>query len=95
MFILLPVGPKIVRADIPEEYLNLVGPGMTVEIVPEGRSTQTVSGRIDRVSKVLTHAKTTENPGERSDIRTANCIITVASDAPLAIGQRVVVRVLK
>jgi multidrug resistance efflux pump len=95
MFVLLPDGPKIVRADIPEEYLNLVGPDMTVEIIPEGRSTQTVLGRVGRVSKVLTHAKSTEDPGERSDIRTANCIITVPRDAPLAIGQRVVVRVLK
>ncbi len=95
MFVLLPDGPKIVRADVPEEYLDLVGPGMTVEIVPEGRTAQTVSGRISRVSKVLTHAKSTENPGDRSDMRTANCIITVARDAPLAIGQRVVVRVLK
>ncbi|MBN8952408.1 MULTISPECIES: HlyD family efflux transporter periplasmic adaptor subunit [unclassified Rhizobium] len=95
MFVLLPDGAKIVRADIPEEYLDLVGPGMSVEIVPEGRAAQTVSGRISRVSKVLTHVKSTENSGERSDMRTANCIITVARDAPLAIGQRVVVRVLK
>ncbi|AYG68537.1 HlyD family efflux transporter periplasmic adaptor subunit (plasmid) [Rhizobium sp. CCGE531] len=95
MFVLLPDGPRIVRADVPEEYLDLVGPGMIVEIVPEGRSAQTVSGRISRVSKVLTHAKSTENSGDRSDMRTANCIITVARDAPLAIGQRVVIRVLK
>ncbi|MFK0165006.1 hypothetical protein [Rhizobium sp. NPDC090279] len=57
--------------------------------------TQTVSGRISRVSKVLTRARSTENSRDHSDMRTANCIITVARDAPLAIGQRIVVRVLK
>ncbi|KAA1184730.1 HlyD family efflux transporter periplasmic adaptor subunit [Rhizobium tropici] len=95
MFVLLPDGPKIVRADVPEEYLDLVGPGMTVEIVPEGRTSQIVPGRISRVSKVLSRAKSTENSGERSDMRAANCIITVARDAHLAIGQRVLVRVLR
>lgn len=95
MFVLLPDGPKIVRADIPEEYLGLVGPGMSVEIAAEGRTGQSVSGKISRISKVLTRPKSAENSGERSDVRAANCIITIARDAPLAIGQRVVVRVLK
>lgn len=95
MFVVLPDGPKIVRADIPEEYLGLVGPGMPVEIVAEGRMAQTISGKISRISKVLTRPKSTENSGERSDIRTANCVISIAHDAPLAIGQRVVVRMLK
>ncbi|MFJ6322031.1 MULTISPECIES: HlyD family secretion protein [unclassified Rhizobium] len=95
MFVLLPDGPKIVRADIPEEYLGLVGPGMNVEIAAEGRTGQSVSGKISRISKVLTRPKSAENSGERSDVRAANCIITIARDAPLAIGQRVVVRVLK
>lgn len=95
MFVVLPDGPKIVRADIPEEYIGLVGPGMTVEIVADARTAQSVSGRISRVSKVLTHPKSAENSGERSDVRSANCIITIARDTPLAIGQRVVVRVLK
>ncbi|MBB6484639.1 HlyD family secretion protein [Rhizobium lusitanum] len=95
MFVLLPDGPKIVRADIPEEYLGSVGPGMAVEIAAEGRTTQSISGKITRISKVLSRPKSAENTGERSDVRAANCIITIARDAPLAIGQRVVVRVLK
>ncbi|MGG6892494.1 MULTISPECIES: efflux RND transporter periplasmic adaptor subunit [Rhizobium] len=95
MFVLLPDGPKIVRADIPEEYLNLVGPGMAVEIAAEGRTTQSVPGKITRISKVLSRPKSAENSGERNDVRAANCIITIARDTPLAIGQRVVVRVLK
>lgn len=95
MFVLLPDGPKIVRADIPEEYLGSVGPGMSVEIAAEGRTTQSISGKITRISKVLSRPKSAENSGERSDVRAANCIITIARDAPLAIGQRVVVRVLK
>ncbi|MBC2775126.1 efflux RND transporter periplasmic adaptor subunit [Rhizobium sp. AQ_MP] len=93
MFTILPEGQKIVRAEIPEQFLDRVKPGVPVEIVQEDRTGKGYQGRISRISPVL--MQSTGMPGERNDIRTATSIVMVSPDAPFRVGQRVIIRVYK
>ncbi|MDD1499448.1 efflux RND transporter periplasmic adaptor subunit [Agrobacterium sp. CNPSo 3708] len=91
MFTILPEGQKIIRAEIPEQFLDSVKPGLPVEVLAEDRSGQSYEGRISRVSPVL--MQSTGTPGERNDIRTATSTVLVSRDAPFRVGQRVIIRV--
>lgn len=93
MFTVLPEGQKIIRAEIPEQFLDSVKPGLPVEVLAEDRTGQSYQGRISRVSPVL--MQSTGMTGERNDIRTATSIIMVSRDTPLRVGQRVIIRVYK
>ncbi|MGV1926300.1 HlyD family secretion protein [Agrobacterium tumefaciens] len=93
MFTILPEGQKIVRAEIPEQFLDNVKPGVPVEVLAEDRNGQAYQGRISRISPVL--MQSTGMPGERNDIRTATSIVMVSRDAPFRVGQRVIIRVYK
>lgn len=94
LFTLLPDGRKIVRAELPEQFLGGVAAGAAVEVVAEDRMAQAFPGRLDRISPVLMQS-TNPASGERSDIRTASSIVSVDQDSPFRIGQRVIVRVYK
>ncbi len=93
MFTILPEGQKIIRAEIPEQFLDSVKPGLPVEVLAEDRSGQSYEGRISRISPVLMQSN--GMPGERNDIRTATSTILVSRDAPFRVGQRVIIRVYK
>lgn len=93
MFTILPDGRKIVRAEIPEQFLDNLKPGVPVDIRAEDRNERAYEGQISRISPVLMQSN--EVPGDRNDIRTASSIILVAQDAPLRVGQRVIIRVFK
>lgn len=93
MFTILPEGQKIIRAEIPEQFLDSVKPGLPVEVLAEDRSGQSYEGRISRISPVLMQSN--GMPGERNDIRTASSTILVSRDAPFRVGQRVIIRVYK
>ncbi|RKE77391.1 HlyD family efflux transporter periplasmic adaptor subunit [Rhizobium sp. AG855] len=94
LFTLLPDGMKIVRAELPEQFLGDVQAGVPVEVVAEDRMTQAVPGSLDRISPVLMQSSN-QVSGERNDVRTATSIVTIDQNAPFRIGQRVIVRVYK
>ncbi|PYB74213.1 HlyD family secretion protein [Rhizobium wuzhouense] len=94
LFTLLPDGMKIVRAELPEQFLGDVQAGVPVEVVAEDRMAQAVPGSLDRISPVLMQSSN-QVSGERNDVRTATSIVTIDQNAPFRIGQRVIVRVYK
>jgi multidrug resistance efflux pump len=91
MFTLLPDGQKVVRAELQEQFIDKVKPGISVDVLAESRPWQAYHGRISRISPVLMQSAGV--PGERSDIRTATMIVTVGQNAPFRVGQRVIIRV--
>ncbi|OKH88564.1 efflux RND transporter periplasmic adaptor subunit [Thalassospira sp. TSL5-1] len=93
VFTILPEGQKIVRAEIPEQFLDNIKPGVPVEVVAEDRTGQAYQGRISRISPVL--MQSTGISGERNDIRTATSTVMLSPDAPFRVGQRVIIRVYK
>jgi HlyD family secretion protein len=85
LFDLEPDAPRIARAEIVESDIPNVSTGQAVEITPEG------DPDTDYVGSVL---RRSDDPSQRSDERVIEVVVT-AGDAPLLIGQRVLVKFMK
>lgn len=92
LFTLLPEAPLIVRAEIQEQFVDLIMPGMSVDIVSETDDSISVQGKVVRIGNVLEQPRNRDAPGDRVDVRSADCVISVPQSEPFLIGQRVFVR---
>jgi HlyD family secretion protein len=95
MFDLEPDAPRIARAEIVESDLPNVQVGQQVEIQPEGDPSKVYVGVVLRRAAVFGARKlASDDPSQRSDERVVEVVVT-AGDAPLLIGQRVLVKFMK
>lgn len=95
MFDLEPDAPRIARAEIVESDLPNVGVGQQVEIQPEGDPSKVYTGTVLRRAAVFGARKlASDDPSQRSDERVVEVVVT-AANAPLLIGQRVLVKFMK
>ncbi len=95
MFDLEPDAPRIARAEIVESDLPNVSIGQAVEITPEGDPTKVYVGSVLRRAAVFGARKlASDDPSQRSDERVVE-VVVAAGDAPMLIGQRVLVKFMK
>lgn len=95
MFDLEPDAPRIVRAEVVESDLPNLRDGQAVEISPEGDSTKIYIGSVLRRAAVFGARKlASDDPSQRTDERVVE-VVASAGDAPLLIGQRVLVKFMK
>ena len=95
MFDLEPDAPRIARAEIVESDIPNVTVGQAVEITPEGDPSKVYVGSVLRRAAVFGARKlASDDPSQRSDERVVEVVVT-AGDAPLLIGQRVLVKFMK
>jgi HlyD family secretion protein len=95
MFDLEPNTPRIARAEIVESDIPNIATGQAVEITPEGDPTKVYVGTVLRRAAVFGARKlASDDPSQRSDERVVEVVVT-AGDAPLLIGQRVLVKFMK
>ncbi len=95
MFDLEPDAPRIARAEIVESDIPNVAVGQAVEIQPEGDPTKVYVGSVLRRAAVFGARKlASDDPSQRSDERVVEVVVS-AGDAPLLIGQRVLVKFMK
>lgn len=95
MFDLEPDAPRIVRAEVVESDLPNLRDGQAVEISPEGDASKVYIGAVMRRSAVFGARKlASDDPSQRSDERVVE-VVASAGDAPLLIGQRVLVKFMK
>ena len=95
MFDLEPDSPRIARAEIVESDIPNVSTGQAVEITPEGDPSKVYVGTVLRRAAVFGARKlASDDPSQRSDERVIEVVVT-AGDAPLLIGQRVLVKFMK
>ena len=95
MFDLEPDAPRIARAEIVESDIPNIIVGQPVEITPEGDPTKVYVGTVVRRAAVFGARKlASDDPSQRSDERVVEVVVTVG-EAPLLIGQRVLVKFLK
>jgi HlyD family secretion protein len=95
MFDLEPDAPRIVRAEIVESDIPAITVGQAVEIQPEGDPSKTYVGAVLRRAAVFGARKlASDDPSQRSDERVVEVVVS-AGDAPLLIGQRVLVKFMK
>ena len=95
MFDLEPDAPRIVRAEIVESDIPNITVGQAVEIQPEGDPSKVYVGAVLRRAAVFGARKlASDDPSQRSDERVVEVVVS-AGDAPLLIGQRVLVKFMK
>ncbi|AYG94989.1 biotin/lipoyl-binding protein [Brevundimonas naejangsanensis] len=95
MFDLEPDAPRIARAEIVEADIPNVAVDQAVEITPEGDPTKVYVGKVLRRAAVFGARKlASDDPSQRTDERVVEVVVAV-NDAPLLIGQRVLVKFMK
>ncbi len=84
-------GPRIIRAEVEQEWANHVVVGMTATVQDFSATGPTWHGRVTRLSDWYTHRRSILlEPLQFNDVRTLESIITLdPGQAPLRIGQRV------
>jgi len=89
---LLPLTPRIIRAELSEAYASQVKAQMAATVSAEDDPDQAWSARVQRISTVVGPSLLEEDSQRRAAIRTVECVLTLDSQAPLRVGQRVLVR---
>ncbi len=95
MFQLQPHTARIVRAELEERSLSAVRVGMRVEIVPESDQTHAYQGTVLRIAQVFGARRLqSDDPSQQTDERVVE-VVADAQQAPVLVGQRVLVKFLK
>jgi multidrug efflux pump subunit AcrA (membrane-fusion protein) len=86
----LPSGPRIIRAEVQQEFAAKVKPGQEAIIEDDTAAGPQWKGRVQRISDWYTQRRhNIQEPFQYNDVRTLECIVEVAGSPPLRIGQRV------
>jgi HlyD family secretion protein len=95
MFDLEPANARIVRAEIAEADIPKIAIGQAVEIAPEADPAKVYVGKVLRRSDEFGARKLqSDDPNEKTDERVVEVVVS-ADNAPLLIGQRVLVKFMK
>jgi multidrug resistance efflux pump len=86
-----PDGPRLVRAEVEQEYASQVRVGQSATIQDDSGAAGAWYGRVVRVSDWYTRRRSTlDEPLQLNDVRTLECLIALdPGQPPLRIGQRV------
>ncbi|MBB3994605.1 HlyD family secretion protein [Sulfitobacter undariae] len=95
MFLLAPDANRVVLANLDEQFVGLVKPGQSVEIISEKDRFTPLSGEVLRVAGVYGTPSTLTD----TDVRTVQIVVRIDASPEIAegliLGQRMVVRVLR
>lgn len=94
LFLFVPDVPRIVRAELEEQYLGVVAPNQAAEIVLEADSAKSWRGTVLRLGRVVGARIPSDDPAEKQDNRVVEVVVSIEDAQALLIGQRVVVRFL-
>jgi multidrug resistance efflux pump len=85
-----PAGPRVVRAEIDQEFAGRVAVGQPATIEDDATAAGRWTGTVTRVSDWYTHRRSVLlEPMQFNDVRTLECLIRVDADKGLRMGQRV------
>ncbi len=89
-----PARPRIVRAEVEQEFIHLVQPGQTVVVRDGLRPEITWQGKVARIGEWFADPPSLpRQPPRFADVATVECVIALeSSHPPLRIGQRVTVQ---
>ncbi len=91
-----PDGALVVRAELEQEFLGRVKPGMKATVRDDVRAdSPTWTGSVLRVGQVVARKRSVLlEPGELNDVRTVECVIALpANPEGLLVGQRMRIRI--
>lgn len=93
LFVLLPLTPLIVRAELNESLVDAVKVGMPASVSSDGAgSERNWSAHVVRIGSVVGPSVLDEDPQQRADDRTVACVLAFDQPPQLRIGQRLLVR---
>ena len=86
-----PDTPRLVRAEIEQEFAGRVKEGQKATIQDDSRNGQTWTGKVQRIGDWYTHRRSMlQEPLQFNDVRTLECIVDLDPDQPVPrIGTRV------
>jgi membrane fusion protein (multidrug efflux system) len=86
----LPAGPRIVRAEVEQEFANRVSKGQSASVQDDSKAGPTWHGKVVRISDWYTHRRSiVQEPLQFNDVRTLECIIELDPQKEMPrIGQR-------
>jgi multidrug resistance efflux pump len=93
-----PDGPLVIRAELEQEFLGRVAPGMKAVIRDDVRAeSPTWTGTVQRLGNWIARKRSILlDPGEMNDVRTVECVILLdGKPEGLLVGQRMRVRIGK
>lgn len=93
LFVLLPRTPRIVRADLSEAYAGAVTAGMPALVNLDGElDAAGWRAHVVRVGAVVGASTLEDDPQQRANTRTVQCVLAFDSPDSPRVGQRVLVR---
>lgn len=95
LFLLAPDSPRIVRAELDEQFVAGVKAGQRADVLLEYDEKQSFRGHVLRLGEVFGSRKlASDDPNERQDTRVVEMVVAIEGSDKLRIGQRVLVRVM-
>ena len=95
LFLLAPDSPRIVRAELDEQFVAGVKAGQRAAVLLEYDEKQSFRGHVMRLGEVFGSRKlASDDPNERQDTRVVEMVVAIEGSDNLRIGQRVLVRVM-
>lgn len=92
LFLFAPDTPRIVRAELEEQYLGVVKTDQRAEIILEAQPDQKWAGNVLRIGRVVGARTPSDDPTEKQDNRVVEVVVAIEGSQTLLIGQRVIVR---
>lgn len=94
LFVLIPQAPLVVRAELEQDYVDRVHPGMDAEVIDEVAPDKVYPATVRRLGDMFTRRNGDVTGNERQDVRVLDCLLTLKS-SDVRIGQRVLVRFVR
>jgi multidrug resistance efflux pump len=92
LFLFAPDVPRIVRAELDEQYLDVVSVGQRAEIILDAQQDKKWAGTVLRVGRLVGARTPSDDPTEKQDNRVVEVVVTIDNSQGLLIGQRVILR---
>ncbi len=92
LFVVVPDGPLVVRAELDETFADHVKPGMKAVVTGEFQPGRSFNARVLRIADALSGPGLPEDAGSRPEARVLVVVLGLAPEAGLRQGQRVLVR---
>jgi multidrug resistance efflux pump len=92
LFLFAPDVPRIVRAELDEQYLDAVSVGQRAEIILDTQQDKKWAGTVLRVGRVVGARTPSDDPTEKQDNRVVEVVVSIDNPQALLIGQRVILR---
>jgi multidrug efflux pump subunit AcrA (membrane-fusion protein) len=90
---LLPSAARIVRAEVSQEFIDTIRAGQLAQIVSDdGRQTSFGAAHVLRIGPVFGQSMLQEDPTQRINERSVECVLALDGKSTLRVGQRVLVR---